>query len=65
MSIAGGAVGAGVNGASNGADVQSQFLLTKFMQPTLSDTEWAEMERERSNRYVCGIVCVFVIFKCV
>uniref|UniRef100_A0A0K8UJR4 E3 ubiquitin-protein ligase KCMF1 n=3 Tax=Bactrocera latifrons TaxID=174628 RepID=A0A0K8UJR4_BACLA len=50
MSIAGGAVGAGVNSASNGADVQSQFLLTKFMQPTLSDTEWAEMERERSDR---------------
>ncbi|XP_011184095.1 E3 ubiquitin-protein ligase Kcmf1 [Zeugodacus cucurbitae] len=50
MTIAGGAVGAGVNSASNGADVQSQFLLTKFMQPTLSDTEWAEMERERSDR---------------
>ncbi|XP_050341715.1 E3 ubiquitin-protein ligase Kcmf1 [Bactrocera neohumeralis] len=50
MSIAGGAVGTGVNSASNGADVQSQFLLTKFMQPTLSDTEWAEMERERSDR---------------
>ncbi|XP_053969689.1 E3 ubiquitin-protein ligase Kcmf1 [Anastrepha ludens] len=50
MSVAGGAVGTSVNCSGTGADGQSQFLLTKFMQPTLSDTEWAEMERERSDR---------------
>ncbi|XP_036334801.1 E3 ubiquitin-protein ligase Kcmf1 isoform X1 [Rhagoletis pomonella] len=50
MSVTGGTVGTGVNGPGTGTDGQSQFLLTKFMQPTLSDTEWAEMERERSDR---------------
>ncbi|XP_054747475.1 E3 ubiquitin-protein ligase Kcmf1 [Anastrepha obliqua] len=50
MSVAGGAVGTSVNCSGTGADGQSHFLLTKFMQPTLSDTEWAEMERERSDR---------------
>ncbi|XP_067634636.1 E3 ubiquitin-protein ligase Kcmf1 isoform X2 [Eurosta solidaginis] len=49
-SIAGGAVGTGANGSANGTEGQSQFLLTKFMQPILSDTEWAEMERDRSDR---------------
>lgn len=44
--------GAGVAGSgSNGADgAQSQFLLTKFMQPTLSDAEWAEIGRDRADR---------------
>ncbi|CAD6991318.1 unnamed protein product [Ceratitis capitata] len=50
MSIASGVVVSGVNGSGSAGDGQSQFLLTKFMQPTLSDTEWAEMERERSDR---------------
>lgn len=46
----GGSVGASGSGA-NGADgAQSQFLLTKFMQPTLSDAEWAEIGRERADR---------------
>lgn len=42
-----GAVGSGANGADG---AQSQFLLTKFMQPTLSDAEWAEIGRERADR---------------
>ncbi|XP_065355016.1 E3 ubiquitin-protein ligase Kcmf1 isoform X2 [Calliphora vicina] len=42
-----GAAGSGVNGADG---AQSQFLLTKFMQPTLSDAEWAEIGRERADR---------------
>lgn len=41
------AVGSG-SGADGGA--QSQFLLTKFMQPTLSDAEWVEIGRERADR---------------
>lgn len=46
----GGSAGASGSGA-NGADgAQSQFLLTKFMQPTLSDAEWAEIGRERADR---------------
>lgn len=43
----GGAVGSTGNGADG---TQSQFLLTKFMQPTLSDAEWAEIGRERADR---------------
>ncbi|XP_073828268.1 potassium channel modulatory factor 1 isoform X2 [Musca autumnalis] len=58
MSIAGGsgsganAGSAGATGNGGGADggAQSQFLLTKFMQPTLSDAEWAEIGRERADR---------------
>lgn len=44
--------GSGAAGSGNGADggAQSQFLLTKFMQPTLSDAEWAEIGRERADR---------------
>ncbi|KAM7363131.1 potassium channel modulatory factor 1 isoform 2-T4 [Cochliomyia hominivorax] len=42
-----GAAGSGGNGADG---AQSQFLLTKFMQPTLSDAEWAEIGRERADR---------------
>lgn len=29
---------------------QSQYLLAKFMQPTLTDAEWADFERKRANR---------------
>ncbi|XP_011295088.2 E3 ubiquitin-protein ligase Kcmf1 isoform X2 [Musca domestica] len=60
MSIAGGsgsganagsAAAGGASGNGSGADgAQSQFLLTKFMQPTLSDAEWAEIGRERADR---------------
>lgn len=43
--------GAGVNGNGIGADgQQSQYLLTKFMQPTLSDVELAQLEKDRANR---------------
>lgn len=55
MSIGGSGANAGSTGASGnggtGSDgAQSQFLLTKFMQPTLSDAEWAEIGRERADR---------------
>uniref|UniRef100_T1PAN7 RING-type E3 ubiquitin transferase n=1 Tax=Musca domestica TaxID=7370 RepID=T1PAN7_MUSDO len=60
MSIAGGSgsganagstAAGGASGNGSGADgAQSQFLLTKFMQPTLSDAEWAEIGRERADR---------------
>lgn len=47
---AGSSVGA-AGGSGSGTDgAQSQFLLTKFMQPTLSDAEWAEIGRERADR---------------
>ncbi|XP_064549980.1 E3 ubiquitin-protein ligase Kcmf1 [Drosophila montana] len=29
---------------------QSQYLLAKFMQPTLTDAEWADVERKRADR---------------
>lgn len=36
--------------AAAGESSQSQFLLAKFMQPTLTDAEWADFERRRANR---------------
>ncbi|KAL7728346.1 hypothetical protein ACLKA6_007441 [Drosophila palustris] len=36
--------------AAAGESSQSQFLLAKFMQPTLTDAEWADAERKRANR---------------
>ncbi|XP_075146397.1 potassium channel modulatory factor 1 isoform X2 [Haematobia irritans] len=48
---AGSAGVSGSGGTGPGPDgAQSQFLLTKFMQPTLSDAEWAEIGRERADR---------------
>ena len=38
---------AGANSAESG---QSQFLLTKFMQPSLSDAEWGQLERDHADR---------------
>ncbi|XP_013102188.1 E3 ubiquitin-protein ligase Kcmf1 isoform X2 [Stomoxys calcitrans] len=45
-----GSAGASGNGGTGADGAQSQFLLTKFMQPTLSDAEWAEIGRERADR---------------
>lgn len=39
-----------VGQAAAGESSQSQFLLAKFMQPTLTDAEWADFERRRANR---------------
>ncbi|XP_017855686.1 PREDICTED: E3 ubiquitin-protein ligase KCMF1 isoform X1 [Drosophila arizonae] len=36
--------------AAAGETSQSQYLLAKFMQPTLTDAEWAEIERKRADR---------------
>lgn len=36
--------------AAAGESSQSQYLLAKFMQPTLTDAEWAEIERKRADR---------------
>ncbi|XP_034484318.1 E3 ubiquitin-protein ligase Kcmf1 [Drosophila innubila] len=36
--------------AAAGESSQSQYLLAKFMQPTLTDAEWADVERKRANR---------------
>lgn len=40
----------GANGSAVGGDSQSQYLLTKFMQPTLSDMELAVLEKARADR---------------
>ncbi|ALC47112.1 CG11984, partial [Drosophila busckii] len=42
---------AGGGASSSGGDAsQSQYLLAKFMQPILTDAEWAEVERKRADR---------------
>ncbi|XP_037955351.1 E3 ubiquitin-protein ligase Kcmf1 isoform X1 [Teleopsis dalmanni] len=50
--IAAGTVNSNATGGSivNGAEGQSQFLLTKFMQPNLSDSECAEADQNRADR---------------
>ncbi|KAH8312386.1 hypothetical protein KR044_010483, partial [Drosophila immigrans] len=39
-----------VGQAAAGESSQSQYLLAKFMQPTLTDAEWADVERKRADR---------------
>ncbi|EDV93547.1 GH18223 [Drosophila grimshawi] len=40
----------GGQAAAGGESSQSQYLLAKFMQPTLTDAEWADVERKRADR---------------
>lgn len=47
---AGGAGAASAGAGASGANNQSQYLLTKLMQPTLSEDELNEIGRERANR---------------
>jgi E3 ubiquitin-protein ligase KCMF1 len=55
-----GAVGTGVSGVSSGGNdggaseaarnAQSQFLMARFMVPTLEEAELAQLERDRADR---------------
>ncbi|KAH8232306.1 hypothetical protein KR032_003977, partial [Drosophila birchii] len=50
VGVGAGAGGSGQTGGQGGAAAGESLLLAQFMQPTLTEAEWANVERKRADR---------------